>query len=60
MNATKIIKVVMTFEDGSTLTMQGKQAQKWQSHLNSMVLFASSNGHNLFDSDPVVMKFAFT
>lgn len=52
---TKILKVTIEYED-ETLTVEGKEAEKWHQHCQSIGTLAYIHNMNPFDTDPINWK----
>ena len=56
MKDTKVTKVVIEYSDGHKQQVTGKEAEKWDSHCNAVVIMSKVHGVNPFDSDPIKWK----
>ena len=53
---SKLIRVILYYEDGSSSYLEYEEAEKWLSHGNANAVFAYTHGMNPFDTDPVKWK----
>ena len=52
---SKLLKVTLQFDD-KIMSIEGEEAEKWNSHCSSVARLASTHGMNPFDSDPIRWK----